>query len=52
MPIGSTNIHIQINVSECINRIVSILFCEFNRVTSLNEGKNIILVCSSFQIPN
>ena len=33
MPIGNANIHIQINVSEFINKIVSFLFCEFNRVT-------------------
>ena len=51
MPIGNANIHIQINVSEFINIIVSFRFCEFNRVTSRNEGKNIILVRSSFQIP-
>ena len=29
MPIGNTNIHIQINVSEFINKLVSLLFCEF-----------------------
>ena len=51
MPIGNANIHIQINMSEFINKIVSFLFCEFNRVTSWNEGKNIILVRSSFQMP-
>jgi len=51
MPIGNTKIHIQINISEFINRLVSFLFCEFNRVTSWNEGKNIILVRSTFQIP-
>ena len=43
--------NIQIKVSEFINKLVSFLFCEFNRVTSWNEGKNIILVRSSFQIP-
>ena len=43
MPIGNANIHIQINVSEFINKIVSFLFRGFNRVTSLKEGKNIIL---------
>ena len=32
MPIGNANIHIQINVSEFINKFVSFLFCEFNRV--------------------
>jgi len=51
MPIGNTNIHIQINVSEYINRLFSFLFCEFNRVASRNEGKNIILVRSTIQIP-
>ena len=30
---------------------VSFMFCEFNRVTSWNEGKSIILMPSSFQIP-
>ena len=43
MPIGNANIHIQINVSEIINKLVSFLFCEFNRVTNWKEGKNIIL---------
>ena len=42
MPIGYSNIRIQINVSEFINKLVSFLFCEFNRVTSWNEGENII----------
>ena len=51
MPIGNANIHIQINESEFINKKVSFLFCEFNRVTSWNEGKIIILVLSSFLIP-
>jgi len=51
MPFGNTNIIIHINVSEFINRHVSFLFREFNRVTILNEGKNIILVRSTFQIP-
>ena len=51
MLIGNTSIHIQINVSEFINRLVSFVFCEFNRVTSWNEGKNIILVRSSFKFP-
>ena len=50
MPIGIANIHIQINVLECINKHVSFLFSEFNRVTSCKEGKNIILERSS-QIP-
>jgi len=43
MPIGNSNIHIQINVSEFINKLVSFLFCEFNRVTSCKEIENIIL---------
>ena len=43
MPIGITNIHIQINVSELINKIVSFLFWEFNGVASFNEGKTIFL---------
>jgi len=34
VPIGNTNIHIQINVSEFINKLVIFLFFEFNRVTS------------------
>jgi len=51
MAIGITNIHIQINGSEVINKIVSFLFCEFNRVASRNEIKTIILVQSTFQIP-
>jgi len=51
MPIRNTNIHLKIKVSEFINKIVSFLLCEFNRVTSSSEGKNIILVRSSFQIP-
>ena len=51
MPIGNANIHIQINVSEFINKIVSFMFCELYRLTNGNEGKNIILVLSSFLIP-
>ena len=51
MPIGNANIHIQINVSEFINKLVSFVFCEFNRVTSWEEGKNIILERPSSQIP-
>jgi len=50
MPIGNANIHIQNNVSEIINKLVSILFYEFNRVTSWKECKN-ILERSSSQIP-
>jgi len=50
MPIGNANIHIQIHVSEYINKLFSFLFCEFNRVTSWKEGKNIILEGSSSQI--
>ena len=50
MPIGIANIHIQIDVSEFINELVSFLFCEFNRVTSWKEVKN-ILERSSTQIP-
>ena len=51
MPIGNANIHIQINESEFINKLDSFLFCEFNRVTSWKEGKNIILERSSTLIP-
>jgi len=51
MPIGNANFHIQINVSELINKLASFLFCEFNRETSWKEGKNIILERSYFQIP-
>ena len=50
MPIGNANMHIKINVSELINKLVSFLFFEFNRITSWNEGKNIILERSSSQI--
>ena len=39
MPIGNANIHIQINVSEFINKIVSFLFGEFYRVTSRKKQK-------------
>ena len=51
MPIGNANIHIEINASGFIKKLVSFLFCEFNRVMSRKEGKNIILVRSSSQIP-
>ena len=51
MPIGNDNIHIEINVSEFINKLVSFLICEFNRVANWKEGKNIILERSSSQIP-
>jgi len=51
MPIGNTNIHVQINVTEFINKLNLIYFCEFKRVASRNKGKPIILVRSSFQIP-
>ena len=51
MPIGNANIHIKINISEIIHIPVSFLFCEFNRVTSWKEGKNIILELSTSQIP-
>ena len=37
MPIGNANIHIQINVSEFINKLVSFTFCEFNRVSELKS---------------
>ena len=50
MPIGNANILIQIYESEFINKFVSFLFCEFNRVTNGKEGKNIILESSSSQI--
>ena len=39
MPIGNANIHIQINVSEFINKIVSFLLCEFNRVRAEKKAK-------------
>ena len=39
MPIGNANIHIKINVSEFINKFVSFLFCEFNRVKSRKKQK-------------
>ena len=51
MPIGNANIYIKIKMSEFINKPVSFLFCEFNRVTSWKEGKNIILERSISQIP-
>ena len=50
MPIGYANIH-KIIESELINISVSFAFCELNRVARWNEGKFIILVRSSFQIP-
>jgi len=50
MPIGNANIHIKINVTEFINKLVSFLFCEFKCLTSLKEGKNIILERSTSQI--
>ena len=52
MPIGNANMHIQINVSEFINKLVSFLFCEFNRVTNGKEGKNTILERSFLKFPN
>ena len=51
MPIGNANIHIQIKESKLIKKLVSFLFCEFNRVTSWKEDKNIILERSNSQIP-
>ena len=51
MPIWNTNTHIQINVTVFIKNTVSFVFCEFNRVASWNEGKTIILVQSSIEIP-
>ena len=51
MPIGNANIHIKINVPGYINKLVSFLFCEFNRVKSWKEGKNIILERSSPENP-
>jgi len=39
MPIRNVNIHIKINVSDFINKLVSILFCEVNRVTSSKDAK-------------
>jgi len=43
MPIGYTNIHIQINVSESFIKEVSFVFCELKIVASWNESKTIIL---------
>ena len=51
MPIGNDNIHMQINVSEFIIKLVFFLFWEFNRVSNWKEEKNIILERSSSQIP-
>ena len=51
MPIENANIRNQISVQEFINKLVSFVFCEFNRVASWNEDKTIILVRSCFQIP-
>ena len=51
MATGIAIIHIQINVSDFINKLVSFMFCEFKRVTNWKEGKNIILERSSSQIP-
>ena len=39
MPIGNANIHIQINVSEFINKFVSFPFCKFNSVKSRKKQK-------------
>ena len=39
MPIGNANIHIQINVSDFINKFVLFLFCEFNRLPSRKKKK-------------
>ena len=39
MPIGNANIHIQINVSEFINKLLSFLFSEFNRVRAEKKVK-------------
>ena len=52
MPIVNANIHIQINVSEFINKLVSFLFFQFNRVTRWKEGKSIILERSFLKFPN
>ena len=51
MPIGYTNIHIQINVSESFIKEVSFVFCELKIVASWNESKTIILVRLSIEIP-
>ena len=51
MPIGNAKIHIQIKVSVFINKLISYVFCEFNRVSNWKEGKNIILEHSYSQIP-
>jgi len=51
MPIGFTNINIQINVSEFISKLSFTSVLVFNRVESWKEGKTSIFVGSSFQIP-
>jgi len=52
MPIGNANIHIKINVSLFINKIVTFLFCDFNRVTSWNEAKLLFCYFHHFKFPN
>jgi len=50
MPMGNTNIHIQINVPDFIMNLSLYVFCEFNCVAIWNKGHSIIKVRSSFQI--
>ena len=50
MPIGNANIHIQINVSEYINKLVSFLFCEFNRVREKYYFRTFIFSNSQIEI--
>jgi len=49
MWIGNTNINIENNVSEYINKLSFISVLWIFRVTSSNDGKTIILVRSSFK---
>ena len=42
MPIGNANIHIQIKASDFFNKLVSFLFCEFNREPAEKKAKILI----------
>ena len=50
MPIGNANIHIQIDVTEYINKRVSFLFCEFNRVREKYYFRTFIFSNSQIEI--
>jgi len=52
MPIGNTDIPIQVNISEFIMNLIVIMFCEFNRVESWNKDKTTIFVDPNFKYAN